>query len=134
MELTQERIEQERIRTERIIQRRRQYMLRTLRSSIDHLYEAWEEAEKVVLMDVEMPEMDGLEATAVIRVKEKQTDNHLPIIAMTAHAMMGDRDRCLEAGMDDYVSKPIRAQQLFETLESVLGTAASSNSGNGCTP
>ncbi len=74
----------------------------------------------VVLMDVEMPEMDGLEATAVIRVKERQTGKHVPIIAMTAHAMKGDRERCLEAGMDDYVSKPIRAQQLFETLESVL--------------
>jgi CheY-like chemotaxis protein len=79
----------------------------------------------VVLMDVEMPEMDGLEATAVIRVKEKQTGKHVPIIAMTAHAMKGDRERCLEAGMDAYVSKPIRARQLFETLESVLGAAAS---------
>jgi signal transduction histidine kinase/DNA-binding response OmpR family regulator len=74
----------------------------------------------VVLMDVEMPEMDGLEATAVIRVKEKQTGEHVPIVAMTAHAMKGDRQRCLEAGMDDYVSKPIRAQQLFETIGSVL--------------
>jgi CheY-like chemotaxis protein len=74
----------------------------------------------VVLMDVEMPEMDGLEATAVIRAKERQTGEHVPIIAMTAHAMKGDRERCLEAGMDDYLSKPIRAQQLFETLESVL--------------
>ena len=74
----------------------------------------------VVLMDVEMPEMDGLEATAVIRVKEKQTGQHVPIIAMTAHAMKGDRQRCLEAGMDDYVSKPIRARQLFETIEAVL--------------
>jgi CheY-like chemotaxis protein len=74
----------------------------------------------VVLMDVEMPDMDGLEATAVIRVKERQTGGHLPIIAMTAHAMKGDRERCIEAGMDDYLSKPIRAQQLFETLESVL--------------
>ena len=74
----------------------------------------------VVLMDVEMPEMDGLEATAVIRVKERQAGKHVPIIAMTAHAMKGDRERCLEAGMDDYVSKPIRAQKLFETLESVL--------------
>jgi signal transduction histidine kinase/DNA-binding response OmpR family regulator len=84
----------------------------------------------VVLMDVEMPEMDGLEATAVIRVKERQTDKHVPIIAMTAHAMKGDRERCIEAGMDDYVPKPIRARQLFETLKSVLGSAATTDTGS----
>jgi PAS domain S-box-containing protein len=74
----------------------------------------------VVLMDVEMPEMDGFEATAVIRTMELQTGEHLPIIAMTAHAMKGDRERCLEAGMDGYVSKPIHTQQLFEVVKSVL--------------
>jgi CheY-like chemotaxis protein len=74
----------------------------------------------LVLMDVQMPEMDGLEATGVIRAVEKQTGGHLPIIAMTAHAMKGDRETCLEAGMDEYVSKPIRPRQLFDTLEKVL--------------
>jgi CheY-like chemotaxis protein len=74
----------------------------------------------VVLMDVEMPEMDGLETTAVIRTREQQTGEHIPIIAMTAHALKGDRERCLEAGMDEYLSKPIRAVTLFEILESVL--------------
>lgn len=71
----------------------------------------------LVLMDVQMPEMDGFAATAAIREKEKSSGTHLPIIAMTAHAMVGDRDRCLEAGMDDYISKPIRPEQLAKLLE-----------------
>jgi PAS domain S-box-containing protein len=74
-----------------------------------------------VLMDIQMPEMDGLEATAAIRVAEKQSGNHVPIVAMTAHAMQGDRERCLQAGMDEYLSKPIRGRKLFETLETVVG-------------
>ena len=78
----------------------------------------------LVLMDVQMPEMDGLEATAAIRAREKATGTHIPIIAMTAHAMQGDRERCLAAGMDGYIAKPFRAQHLFEVLDSVLGTAA----------
>ncbi len=61
----------------------------------------------VVLMDVQMPEMDGLEATKAIRAKERSTGGHVPIVAMTAGAMKGDRERCLEAGMDHYVSKPL---------------------------
>ncbi len=73
----------------------------------------------VILMDVEMPEMNGYEATAVIRVQQRQAGGHVPIIAMTAHAMTGDRERCLEAGMDDYISKPIRIQQLLDKLEVV---------------
>jgi CheY-like chemotaxis protein/HPt (histidine-containing phosphotransfer) domain-containing protein len=70
-----------------------------------------------VLMDVQMPEMDGLEATRLIRDREKTTGKHVPIIAMTAHAMQGDRDRCLEAGMDDYVSKPLEPKVLFSALD-----------------
>jgi CheY-like chemotaxis protein len=77
----------------------------------------------VVLMDVEMPIMDGLEATGHIREWEKASQSHLPIVAMTAHARKGDRERCLEAGMDDYISKPIRAQQLLDTLEEVLAAS-----------
>jgi CheY-like chemotaxis protein len=74
----------------------------------------------VVLMDVQMPEMDGLEATRAIRSSENLTGRpRIPIIAMTAYAMAGDRERCLEAGMDGYVSKPINAQELFETIENV---------------
>ena len=75
----------------------------------------------VVLMDVQMPEMDGLEATAAIRQAERGLDRHLPIVAMTAHAMKGDQDKCLEAGMDGYVSKPIRADRLVEVVEEVVG-------------
>jgi signal transduction histidine kinase/CheY-like chemotaxis protein/HPt (histidine-containing phosphotransfer) domain-containing protein len=77
----------------------------------------------LVLMDVQMPEMDGLEATAAIREREKATDEHIPIIAMTAHAMKGDRERCLDAGMDAYVSKPVRAGELFETIERIVPKA-----------
>ncbi len=71
----------------------------------------------VVLMDVQMPEMDGLEATAVIRAKERSTGAHIPIVAMTAGAMKEDRERCLEAGMDHYVSKPLHSKELFDTVE-----------------
>jgi PAS domain S-box-containing protein len=73
----------------------------------------------VVLMDVQMPEMDGIEASAAIRQKEKTSGRHLPIIAMTAHAMKGDRERCLDAGMDGYVS-PIQSKDLFQTLSEVV--------------
>jgi PAS domain S-box-containing protein len=70
----------------------------------------------LVLMDVQMPQMDGLTATGRIRDQEKKTGRHVPIIAMTAHAMRGDRERCLEAGMDDYVSKPISSSTLLEAI------------------
>jgi len=75
----------------------------------------------LVVMDVQMPEMDGLEATARIRAKQRQTGFRTPILAMTAYAQKGDRQRCLEAGMDGYIAKPIRAEELFAAIEALFG-------------
>ena len=78
----------------------------------------------LILMDVQMPEMDGLEATVAIRTREKRTGCHVPIIAMTAHALKGDRQRCLEAGMDAYIAKPIHVEQFLNTIAAVFGASA----------
>ncbi len=84
---------------------------------------AMEELEKekfdLVLMDVSMPEMDGFEAVAAIRAKEGATQTHVPIVAMTAHAMKGDRENCLAAGMDAYISKPVQPKELLEIIKSL---------------
>jgi CheY-like chemotaxis protein len=86
--------------------------------------EALEALEKqhfdIVLMDVQMPEMDGFEATKLIREKEEASGTHLPIIALTAHAMQGDEERCLVCGMDGYVAKPIKLEELFSVIEKVV--------------
>jgi PAS domain S-box-containing protein len=75
----------------------------------------------LILMDCQMPVMDGFETTSAIRTKEQENGNkHIPIIAMTAHAMAGDKERCLTAGMDDYVSKPLNIKKLFEAIEKAL--------------
>lgn len=78
----------------------------------------------VILMDVQMPEMNGLQATAAIRENEKGTGLHIPIIAITAYAMKGDREQCLEAGMDAYLVKPIRKKDLIEAIEAAIPSAA----------
>jgi CheY-like chemotaxis protein len=86
--------------------------------------DAWErEAYDVVLMDVQVPEMDGFEATGRIRdlERDKEARQRTPIIAMTANAMKGDRERCLEAGMDGYGSKPVKRDTLFAEIDRVLG-------------
>lgn len=81
------------------------------------------EAVDLVLMDVQMPEMDGLAATEAIREREKLSGKHVPIVALTAHAMKGDREECLAAGMDAYVSKPLRPQALFEAIAGLVPMA-----------
>jgi len=92
--------------------------------------EAWQAGQfDLILMDMMMPEMDGLEATRRIRELEKQfggtSPKHIPIVAMTANAMQGDRERCLESGMDGYVSKPVKPESLFEEIQRVIQKAAS---------
>jgi PAS domain S-box-containing protein len=79
---------------------------------------------ELVLMDIQMPEMDGLEATRTIRRQEQATGAHIPIVALTAHALHGDRERCVEAGMDDYISKPIKVEELLTTIEKWAGRMA----------
>jgi signal transduction histidine kinase/ActR/RegA family two-component response regulator len=78
----------------------------------------------LVLMDVQMPEMDGFQTTAAIRARERRTGGHLPIVALTAHAMMGDIERCLSNGMDGYLSKPIRFEEMDRTLGQFRGVCA----------
>jgi CheY-like chemotaxis protein len=75
---------------------------------------------QLILMDVQMPRMGGFEATRIIREREQARGLHTPIVALTAHAMKGDKERCLEAGMDDYVTKPVQFQQLVATLNSLF--------------
>ena len=77
----------------------------------------WRQSEfDLILMDVQMPELDGFEATLLIRKEEALTGKHIPIIAMTANAMSGDRERCLASGMDGYLSKPINRQSLEQAI------------------
>jgi two-component system, sensor histidine kinase and response regulator len=78
----------------------------------------------MLLMDVQMPEMDGIQTTAASRHQERQSSRRLPIIAMTAHAMRGDREQCLQAGMDGYISKPVRADELLAVVEGILPATA----------
>jgi CheY-like chemotaxis protein/HPt (histidine-containing phosphotransfer) domain-containing protein len=92
------------------------------REALKLMVEAGSQGFDAVLMDVQMPEMDGLEAAAEIRRREEHTRTHVPIIAMTAHAMKGDRERCIEAGMDGYVSKPISLITLMAEIDRLVFT------------
>jgi len=93
-----------------------EYSVDTVDNGTDAVAKAKTNTYNAILMDVQMPGMDGFEATQQIRAWEKDRGVHIPIIAMTAHAMQGDRERCLEAGMDDYVTKPIQPRVLFSAL------------------
>ena len=95
---------------------KRGHMVMLTRTGRECLEALERESFDLILMDVQMPEMDGLEATAVIREMEKRTGAHIPIVAMTAHAMKGDEQRFLNAGMDAYVPKPVQPQRLFDVI------------------
>jgi two-component system, sensor histidine kinase and response regulator len=77
----------------------------------------------LVLMDVQMPDLDGFETTAAIRERERESGRHVPILALTAHAMKGDRERCLERGMDGYTTKPVQTKELYELVDAMVGEA-----------
>ena len=81
----------------------------------------------LVLMDLHMPDMDGFEATSSIRARERFLGRRIPIVAVTAHAMIGDREKCLAAGMDAYVSKPIRRSELLKVITNLVAGGALSN-------
>ncbi len=81
------------------------------------------ERPRIILMDISMPVMNGWEATSLIRGEEKATGGHVPIVALTAHALKGDRERCIEAGMDDYIQKPITPGLLVDKLREWLEPA-----------
>jgi CheY-like chemotaxis protein len=96
---------------------KRGHSVEIARNGVQALSRIQQDTFDLVLSDIQMPEMDGFEMVAAIREREKHTGGHIPVIAMTALAMKGDRERCLQMGMDDYVSKPMQADELFEKIE-----------------
>jgi len=103
---------------------KRGHQVSTAENGLEVLYRLEEQTFDLILMDIQMPEMDGFEAAGAIRTRERKEGGHIPIIALTAHAMKGDRERCLEAGMDDYVTKPVKPKELFEAIDRQLNPGA----------
>jgi CheY-like chemotaxis protein len=102
---------------------RRGHEVTVANNGLEAISLAEQDAFDLILMDVQMPEMDGLEATARIRAIQKESGVYVPIIAMTAYAMTGDREKCLNAGMDGYVNKPINPEEFVATVEGMVGSA-----------
>ena len=107
-------------RVARALLERGDHSIRIAESGLAALAAHSEERFDLILMDVQMPEMGGFEATAAIRERERETGEHIPIIAMTARAMPGDRDECLAAGMDAYLAKPVRPGELNAMIDQVM--------------
>jgi CheY-like chemotaxis protein len=105
---------------------KRGYLVRSVENGAAALATVEKERFDLAFVDIQMPQMDGFEATRAIRAREERTTGHLPIVAMTAHAMKGDREKCLAAGMDDYVSKPFGGQILYEVIGRLCDRKASS--------
>ena len=107
------------------------YLVSLANNGLEALRAVEQDAFDVILMDLQMPEMGGFEATAVIRAKERETGAHVPIVAMTAHAMKDDREKCLTSGMDGYVSKPINREDLFDAIQAATSRRAEPGSALG---
>ncbi|NNJ48609.1 MAG: PAS domain S-box protein [Acidimicrobiia bacterium] len=106
---------------------KRGHAVKAVENGLEAVQALDKDAYDIILMDVQMPEMDGMEATIAIRQAEALTGGHIPIVALTAHAMKGDRERCIEVGMDAYLSKPFQAEELFATIEQLVSYAASAD-------
>ena len=102
---------------------RRGWKITIVRDGLEVLDALERETFDLILMDIQMPKMDGMRTTKAIRSQEEQTQQHIPIIALTAHAMEGDRERFLRVGMDAYIAKPLRSQQLYSAIEACIGNA-----------
>jgi CheY-like chemotaxis protein len=111
--------------------RSRGHFFAVARNGLEVLHMMERQAFDAILMDGQMPEMDGYQATAEIRRRERTSGTHIHIVAVTAHAMKDDREVCIAAGMDDYIAKPIEPEQLFATLEKPWATPAAQKEGAG---